>query len=406
VVTVTTSTLRTATPSAAGSGYVVGDFLTVVQSGASGGTVRVSSVNGSGGITGLSVINIGKMYSAANGVTLNGGTGTGATANISTGLLTDGSLANAVIKLGTSQTSYTISTNTASSVTLTSGYNGTDCTTSCAATVPSGQGTGVYIIAVNMQNGNCSVYNTYTGQVNSTGSYQTGSIDSGCHNMHIHDGFLMRDGIYGQWSGASTGISCGNTSNFWQTGTTHAVSCTGVNTQGGGICGGHETFGYHNETSINNPNFQNFDPANANSNVPFPIFGSVPGSCENHFSWRNATSGDTEPIILSTANNNYSTSSSGSSWIYPGQNEVDALTQGGTLIRFGHNFILGPGNNAGCGTSNIGPFDYYFTAQYAIGSVSQDGRLFSFSSSMLGQLGQDADSHTRSDLFVYYLGKP
>jgi hypothetical protein len=57
----------------------------------------------------------------------------------------------------------------------------------------------------------------------------------------------------------------------------------------------------------------------------------------------------------------------------------------------------------GCGTNDVGPFDAYFTAQYAIGAVSQDGRLFSFNSNMLGT---DNENNTRADVFVYYLGKP
>jgi hypothetical protein len=75
----------------------------------------------------------------------------------------------------------------------------------------------------------------------------------------------------------------------------------------------------------------------------------------------------------------------------------------GTFKRFGHNFILGPNNTAGCGTTNVGPFDTYFTAQNAIGITSQDGRLWVWSSSMLGQLGTDVDGGTRADDFVQLL---
>jgi hypothetical protein len=51
----------------------------------------------------------------------------------------------------------------------------------------------------------------------------------------------------------------------------------------------------------------------------------------------------------------------------------------------------------------VGPFDYYFNAGQAIGAISQDGRLWVFSSSMLGQLGTDVDSNTRADDFVVKL---
>jgi hypothetical protein len=61
------------------------------------------------------------------------------------------------------------------------------------------------------------------------------------------------------------------------------------------------------------------------------------------------------------------------------------------------------GNSAGCGTTNAGPFDFYFNGEEAIGTVSQDGRLWVFNSSMLGQLGLDVDGNTRQDDFVVEL---
>src|ERR1700687_2596165 len=69
---------------APGTGYKVNDILTVVQSGASGGTLKVTSV-GSGGITGLSIQASGTGYSMANGLATTGGTGTGATVSIAAG---------------------------------------------------------------------------------------------------------------------------------------------------------------------------------------------------------------------------------------------------------------------------------------------------------------------------------
>jgi uncharacterized phage protein gp47/JayE len=82
----TTATgLFTVTPSATlGAGYVVSDVLTVVQGGASGGTVSVTSVNGSGGITGIAaqVTTAGTGYAVANNLATTGGTGTGAEVDI------------------------------------------------------------------------------------------------------------------------------------------------------------------------------------------------------------------------------------------------------------------------------------------------------------------------------------
>jgi hypothetical protein len=67
---------------AAGSGYVVNDVLAVVQPDASGGTVKVLAINGSGGITSLSILTGGTGYSIASGLAMTGGTGTGATVNV------------------------------------------------------------------------------------------------------------------------------------------------------------------------------------------------------------------------------------------------------------------------------------------------------------------------------------
>ncbi|HWY20898.1 MAG TPA: hypothetical protein VNX26_06720 [Candidatus Acidoferrum sp.] len=328
-------------------------------------------------------------------------------------LQTDGSLVNAIVKVGSPAVSYTIATITSTTTgTLTTIYGGT--TNSAApVTIPSGQGTGIYLVAVQLSPAACAVYNVYKGIGNGTGAWAgSWSIDTGCNSEYVHDGFMMADGQYAQWSNSGGGgISCGNTGNFWNVGTSHGVSCTGTPSGGvtGTLCEGHEAIGYHNEITISNPNFYDFDPANASSSVPFVSFGAIPPSgfsgdnCEDHFSWRNATSAGTQPIIGSTANNNYSASGTTSSWIAPGANENYALTQSGTLIRFGHNYILGPGNSVGCGTSNVGPFDAYFTAQNGIGTLSQDGRLWVFNSSMLGQLGTDIDGNIRADDFVIEL---
>ena len=79
------SGLFTVTPGAVlGTGYVVNDVLTVVQGGASGGTVTVTSVDGGGGITGLSaqVTTLGTGYTVANNLATTGGTGTGAEVDV------------------------------------------------------------------------------------------------------------------------------------------------------------------------------------------------------------------------------------------------------------------------------------------------------------------------------------
>jgi hypothetical protein len=65
-----------------GTGYAVGNILTVA--GGTGGTVTVSGVNGSGGVTGIQpqVTSSGSGYAIATNSSVTGGSGTGANVNI------------------------------------------------------------------------------------------------------------------------------------------------------------------------------------------------------------------------------------------------------------------------------------------------------------------------------------
>lgn len=65
-----------------GTGYTVGDILGVTQGGASGGTVRVSTIGGSGNVTGVVLVTDGSGYAVANGLATTGGTGTGAQVDV------------------------------------------------------------------------------------------------------------------------------------------------------------------------------------------------------------------------------------------------------------------------------------------------------------------------------------
>jgi hypothetical protein len=66
----------------AGGMYQAGDVLTVTQSGASGGQITVTAVDGSGAITAFVVTAPGSGYSIASGLALSGGHGSSATVNI------------------------------------------------------------------------------------------------------------------------------------------------------------------------------------------------------------------------------------------------------------------------------------------------------------------------------------
>lgn len=78
------SSLKTVTINAAGTGYAVGDLCTVVQGTASGGVVRVATIDVSGGVTSLEIngLDNGTGYTFGTGLTTTGGTGTGFLVNI------------------------------------------------------------------------------------------------------------------------------------------------------------------------------------------------------------------------------------------------------------------------------------------------------------------------------------
>src|SRR5215470_14061982 len=75
----------TATPTvdAPGTGYAVGDVLTIAQSGSSGtATVKVASVSAEGHVTSVTLASNGTGYSTATAVSTIGGSGSGCTLNI------------------------------------------------------------------------------------------------------------------------------------------------------------------------------------------------------------------------------------------------------------------------------------------------------------------------------------
>lgn len=69
-------------PTGAGTGYLVNDVVTIIQTGASGGTAKVTAVGGGGVPTALQVLTPGTNYYLASGLKTSGGTGTGLTVNI------------------------------------------------------------------------------------------------------------------------------------------------------------------------------------------------------------------------------------------------------------------------------------------------------------------------------------
>jgi hypothetical protein len=69
------------TTGSAGTGYIVGDIVTVIQTGAQNGTLRVTAIGSGGSVSTIQIVNPGNGYSALGGpsVPTSGGHGTGFT---------------------------------------------------------------------------------------------------------------------------------------------------------------------------------------------------------------------------------------------------------------------------------------------------------------------------------------
>jgi hypothetical protein len=105
---------------------------------------------------------------------------------------------------------------------------------------------------------------------------------------------------------------------------------------------------------------------------------------DNHASWNNDDPTDRQPFATSTV-----TIPFGSPITAPWQNEILVFMQDGTVHREAHTFNSGNSK--------------FFACQNAIGSVSQDGKWFFFSSDWEGTLGKDNGGNLRCDDFAVEL---
>src|ERR1039458_2964488 len=251
------------------------------------------------------------------------------------------------------------------------------------------QDTGVYVVAYKVGSG-CSVLNTQTGQV--TGDWgATGTIGI-ADRWYVHNVKISRDGNWAIISRENCiSPSCAAPEvYFWQIGTTNATPCAGA----GGNCEGHYTEGYtHYENNDNSPLTNQVirtfaDPTAFTSiSTTFPVGDYM----DQHQSWHNVDPGDSVPFLSSTF---------GTASPYPGPwyNEIIAVAVDGSgkTWRFAHSFITGLSSN--------------FDAAEGIGTVSQDGKFFIFSSDWMGKLGSVSGATTctissdcRGDVFVVEL---
>ncbi len=269
------------------------------------------------------------------------------------------------------------------------GISGDDTVFAMAYSNIGGQGSGVYAVVYKVGSG-CSVLNTQTGQVRGDwGAKGTINIPD---RWTIHNVKLSKDG---NWlilsSTACTSANCTTQPYFWQVGTTNVSSCSV-----GGSCSGHFTEGYSHWVNLDNSPMSNqvirsfYQPASVrNLSNDFPP--GIIAPLDQHQSWNNTDPADSVPFFSVT----WSTISP---FPAPWYNEIIGVAADGSgkTWRFAHSFITARSQR--------------FSTAYAIGTVSQDGRFFIFSSDWMGTLGSESGSATctigtncRGDVFVVEL---
>jgi hypothetical protein len=249
------------------------------------------------------------------------------------------------------------------------------------------QGTGVYVVAYKPGNG-CTMLNTMTGQVSGDwGATGTISIPD---RWTIHAVKVSRDGNWFMVSPQHCALSaCMVGPYFWEIGTTNVTACAK-----GEQCSGHSTEGYSHWMNNNNTGYHSLrsfaEPATVRplSNV---VPNGIAAPLDEHPSWNNADPGDTYPFFVSTW-------SPLTSFPAPWYDEILGVAADGSgkVWRFAHSFITGQSQS--------------FATKYGIGSVSQDGRFFLFSSDWMGTLGSQSQAAAcsiakdcRGDVFVVEL---
>ena len=269
------------------------------------------------------------------------------------------------------------------------GVSGDDTVMAMAYSNQGAQGTGVYAVVYKIGSG-CSMLNTGTGQV--TGDWGSqGSINLP-DRWTIHNVKLSKDGNWLIIARQSCSLSsCLAQPYFWQIGTTNVVACGRT-----GQCDGHWTEGYshwvnNNNTPIGNQNIRQFGATISPTALTFSFPSGLRGIFDEHQSWNNVDPADSVPFASTTWS---STTPFPSPWF----NEIIAVAAdgSGTTWRFAHSFITTQSQN--------------FSTKYGIGSVSQDGKFFMFSSDWMGTLGSESGSSTctigtncRGDVFVVEL---
>lgn len=241
------------------------------------------------------------------------------------------------------------------------------------------QGSAHMVYVWNTKTG-CQTYDTEARTVN--GSPVQGSVES----FFVHSIRMSGDGKVVVVT-PSGGIS---SRRFWYVGSTR------VENSQSDVNNGHFAMGHH---SILNAGGYTSDGkwcklgmsirALTALSSPFHVLGSKQcgdtlAKGDDHVSWNNDDTTDQRPFATSTV-----TVPLGSAITAPWQNEILIFMHDGTVHREAHTFNSGKSR--------------FFSCQNAIGSISQDGKWFFFSSDWEGGLGTDKAGNLRCDDFAVAL---
>jgi Putative Ig domain len=267
------------------------------------------------------------------------------------------------------------------------GVSGGDTAFSMAYSNSGGQGTGIYVVAYKAGSG-CVMLNTKTGKV--TGDWGSTGTMSISDRWIIHNVKMSKDGNYVVIAPQSClSGNCVKGPYFWEIGTTNVTACAD-----GKHCGGHWTEGYShwvNNDDIANQEMRPLAEVRDVLDLTKTLPHGVAAPLDEHLSWNNADPADGVPFLITTV----SPTNPFPSAFY---NEIIGVAAdgSGTIWRFAHSFI-----------TTESPL---FSTQNGIGSVSQDGRFFIFSSDWMGTLGSQSGNSSckpktncRGDVFILQL---
>jgi hypothetical protein len=264
-----------------------------------------------------------------------------------------------------------------------------------------GQDTGTDVTVYDASSGQCYRYDTGHAKL---------CTSSGCSPMSlpdefkIHEVYMSLDGNYVRINYRiciSGGCTQGAPSHpyIWEVGTTNVTRC--YSTSGSANCTGHMVEGYshlYNWTAWPTVGKRKFsDPLSYSVVNPTPDLTPI---TDAHYANNAADAYDSHPIWLTNVENVRKVSgglgcnSSGNIYegcIFPGPlyGEIFGITQSGGYIRAAHSYNSGSSTDFNCANT--------------IGTVSQSGRFFIWTSDWLTTLGKDNTGHIRCDVFIVNL---